>query len=431
MNETSKHKAPVGAAGLYPADILLPDFSAVSGTRWSVVACDQYTSQPDYWQRAEELVGDAPSTLRLILPEVWLDEAPDRIPGIHAAMEDCLRRVLRNRPDSMVLVERRLHGGQLRRGLVGCIDLEEYDYSRGAQSLIRATEATVPERIPPRMTIREGAWLELPHVMLLTDDRACTVVEPLADETDAMELAYDYDLMLDGGHLRGYFLTDSQKAHVAEALAALATPEAMEARYGRADLAPLLFAVGDGNHSLAAAKAFYEHVKARLGTAALRHPARYALCEVVNLYDASLEFEPIYRVVFGVEPDGFLRDLAAYAAARQGGMPPQTLRWQAGERQGEIPVPSPEAALAVGTVQAFLDGYMKNAPAGASVDYIHGEDTARALAARPDAVAILFDGMRKQELFSTVISDGALPRKTFSMGHAEDKRFYTEARRIR
>ena len=209
MNETSKHKAPVRAAGLYPADILLPDFSAVSGTRWSVVACDQYTSQPDYWQRAEELVGDAPSTLRLILPEVWLDEAPDRIPGIHAAMEDCLRRVLRNRPDSMVLVERRLHGGQLRRGLVGCIDLEEYDYSRGAQSLIRATEATVPERIPPRMTIREGAWLELPHVMLLTDDRACTVVEPLADETDAMELAYDYDLMLDGGHLRGYFLTDS------------------------------------------------------------------------------------------------------------------------------------------------------------------------------------------------------------------------------
>lgn len=285
----------------------------------------------------------------------------------------------------MVLVERRLHGGQLRRGLVGCIDLEEYDYSRGAQSLIRATEATVPERIPPRMTIREGAWLELPHVMLLTDDRACTVVEPLADETDAMELAYDYDLMLDGGHLRGYFLTDSQKAHVAEALATLATPEAMEARYGRADLAPLLFAVGDGNHSLAAAKAFYEHIKARLGTAALRHPARYALCEVVNLYDASLEFEPIYRVVFGVEPDGFLRDLAAYAAARQGEMPPQTLRWQAGERQGEIQVPSPEAALAVGTVQAFLDGYMKNAPAGASVDYIHGEDTARALAARPDA----------------------------------------------
>ena len=159
MNETSKQKAPARAAGLYPADILLPDFSAVSGTRWSVVACDQYTSQPDYWQRAEELVGDAPSTLRLILPEVWLDEASDRIPRIHAAMEDCLRRVLRNRPDSMVLVERRLHGGQLRRGLVGCIDLEEYDYSRGAQSLIRATEATVPERIPPRMTIREAIEL--------------------------------------------------------------------------------------------------------------------------------------------------------------------------------------------------------------------------------------------------------------------------------
>lgn len=432
MRDTSKHNAPAPAAGLYPADILLPDFSAVSGTRWSVVACDQYTSQPDYWQAAEALVGDAPSTLRLILPEVWLGEASDRIPGIHAAMEDCLRRVLVSHPDSMVLVARRLHGGKMRVGLVGCIDLEDYDYSRGAQSLIRATEATVPERIPPRMTIRAGAPLELPHVMLLIDDRAHTVIEPLTEETDAMDPAYDYDLMLDGGHLWGYFLTDGQKAQVSAALAALATPEAMEARYGRSGLAPLLFAVGDGNHSLAAAKAYYAQLRAQLGDAALRHPARYALCEVVNLYDASLEFEPIYRVVFGVEPDAFLRDLAAYADARRGGMPSQTLYWQAGQRRGEIPVPAPEAALAVGTVQAFLDAYMKNAPAGVSVDYIHGEDTARSLAAaRPDAVAILFDGMRKQELFSTVISDGALPRKTFSMGHAEDKRFYTEARRIR
>ena len=431
MNDATQHGTVVLRGGLYPADILLPDFSSVDGTRWSVVACDQYTSQPEYWQEAEKLVGAAPSTLSMILPEVWLNEASARIPGIHAAMEDCLRQVMRHHPDSMIYVERRLSGGIRRRGLIGCVDLEAYDYARGAQSLIRATEATVPERIPPRMAVREGAALELPHVMLLVDDRARTVIEPLADGMDVMPPAYDYDLMLGGGHLHGRFLTEEQKAQVASALEALITPEAMENRYGRAGLSPLLFAVGDGNHSLAAAKACYEKIKETLGDAALHHPARYALCEVVNLYDESLEFEPIYRVIFGVDPDDLLHKLTDYAAARRGHMPPQLLRWQAGERRGEIVVPAPEAALAVGTVQAFLDDYMKKAPAGASVDYIHGEDTARSLALRPDAVALLFDGMRKQELFSTVISDGALPRKTFSMGHAEDKRFYTEARCIR
>ena len=431
MSGTSKHTSPATEAGLCPADILLPDFSSVSGTHWSVVACDQYTSQPEYWQSVERLVGDAPSTLRLILPEVWLSEAGERTPHIQAAMEEYSRSVLHSHPESMILVERRLKDGKLRRGLVGCIDLEKYDYRRGAQSLIRATEATVPERIPPRMTIREGALLELPHVMLLIDDRERTVLEPLSCETASMSSAYDYDLMQGGGHLRGYFLTEGQKSRVAEALSTLASPEAMKSRYGRDSLAPLLFAVGDGNHSLAAAKACYEKLKSRLGDAALQHPARYALCEVVNLYDASLEFEPIYRVIFGVEPEDFLRDLTAYTESRRGGMPAQTLHWQAGVRQGEITVAEPEAALAVGTVQAFLDEYMKKAPAGVSVDYIHGEETARSLAAEPGAVAILFDGMRKEELFSTVISDGALPRKTFSMGHAEDKRFYTEARRIR
>lgn len=224
MNETSKHKAPVRAAGLYPADILLPDFSAVSGTRWSVVACDQYTSQAGLLAEGRGVGG-----------RCTLHPTADSAGGVVGRGARPHTRHSRRHgglPAPRPAEPTGQHGaggtpparGQLRRGLVGCIDLEEYDYSRGAQSLIRATEATVPERIPPRMTIREGAWLELPHVMLLTDDRACTVVEPLADETDAMELAYDYDLMLDGGHLRGYFLTDSQKAHVAEALAALATP---------------------------------------------------------------------------------------------------------------------------------------------------------------------------------------------------------------
>lgn len=416
---------------LQPAELLLPDFQKQDGTKWSVVACDQYTSQPEYWQEVAKYVGEAPSTLQLILPEAWLDEAGDRTGAIHESMERYLHETLRSHPDSMILVRRKLGDGKTRWGLVGCIDLEAYDYKKGAQSLIRATEATVPERIPPRMSIREGAALELPHVMLLIDDRERTVVEPVAAAVEHMKVAYDYDLMMGGGHLQGYFLTPEQMTGVERALEALITPEAMQARYGRAGLAPLLFAVGDGNHSLAAAKACYEKLKGRLGAAALDHPARYALCEVVDLYDESLVFEPIYRVVFGVEPDAFLRELSAYATSRRGDCAPQTLLWQAGECCGSLTVPAPEAALAVGTVQDFLNDYMKNAPEGVSVDYIHGEATARALAARPDAVAILFDGMKKEELFSTVIRDGALPRKTFSMGHAQDKRFYTEARKIR
>lgn len=422
---------PTQPTFLRPAEIQLPDFTRCEGAKWSVVACDQYTSQPEYWQEVADYVGDAPSTLKLILPEAWLEEAAERTGEIHAQMEALQRDLLVRHPDSMILVRRRLGDGATRWGLVGCIDLEDYDYAKGSQSLVRATEATVPERIPPRMTVREGATLELPHVMLLVDDRRRTVVEPIAAEAEHMAPAYDYDLMMGGGHLQGYFLSSEQILRVQHALEALITPEAMQERYGASGLAPLLFAVGDGNHSLAAAKACYEKLKASLGEAARSHPARYALCEVVDLYDESLVFEPIYRVVFGVEPETFLRELAAYAAARRGDGAPQTLLWQAGERRGELTVPTPEAALAVGTVQDFLNEYMKKAPAGVSVDYIHGEETVRSLAARPDAVAILFDGMKKEELFSTVIRDGALPRKTFSMGHAEDKRFYTEARRIR
>ena len=415
----------------FPADILLPPLSA-DGLRWSCVACDQYTSQPDYWASADALVGDAPSTLRLILPEVYLAETETRKPAVLSAMEDYLRGVLTEHPDSMILVERRLGGGETRWGLVGMVDLMTYDYRRGADSLIRATEATVAERIPARTTIRRDAPVELPHVMMLIDDRAKTVIEPLADRREALPVAYDHDLMQGGGHITGYFLTKADIQAAEAALAALITPEAMESRYGKAGLAPLLFAVGDGNHSLAAAKTCFEEIRAAIGDqAAMDHPARYALCEVVNLYDDSLRFEPIYRVVFGVEPDRLLSAFEAHIAALKGDAAPQRIDWVSGDRQGSLTVESPAVALPVGTVQDFLDGYLKSAPEGAYVDYIHGEDTAKSLANRPDAVAFLFDGMAKEELFSTVISDGALPRKTFSMGHAEDKRFYTEVRRIR
>ena len=414
-----------------PADILLPDFTKYNGTAWSCVACDQYTSQPAYWESADAYAADSPSTLRLIIPEVYLAETEARKPLVLSCMEDYLRDVLAEHPDSMILVERTLGSGETRWGIVGAVDLMTYDYRKGADSLIRATEATVAERIPARTTIRREAPMELPHVMMLIDDRAKTVVEPLAAEKDALPVAYDYDLMQKSGHLKGYFLPPALMAQAESALAALITPEAMAERYGREGLAPLLFAVGDGNHSLAAAKTCFEEIRAAIGDeAAMNHPARYALCEVVNLYDESLRFEPIYRVVFGVDPDHLLAAFEAYIAELRGEAFPQTVEWVSRGRSGALTVPTPSSALTVGTVQDFLDEYVKTAPAGAYVDYIHGEGTARFLAG-PDAVAFLFDGMAKEELFSTVISDGALPRKTFSMGHAEDKRFYTEARRIR
>ena len=415
-----------------PADILLPDFSTYSGTAWSCVACDQYTSQPEYWESADSIAADAPSTLRLIIPEVYLSETEARKSSVLSAMDEYLRSVLVEHPRAMILVERTLRKGETRWGLMGAVDLMTYDYRKGADSLIRATEATVAERIPARTTIRREASIELPHVMMLIDDRGRTVVEPLAAVKDTLPVVYEFDLMQDSGHLKGYLLTPALMEQVNTALAALITPEAMAERYGREGLAPLLFAVGDGNHSLAAAKTCFEEIRAQIGDeAAMNHPARYALCEVVNLYDDSLQFEPIYRVVFGVEPDRLLEAFKDYVAGLHGDAAPQEVMWASGGRVGVMTAAAPVAALTVGTVQDFLDEYLKTAPAGAYVDYIHGRTPAVALADRPDAVAFLFDGMAKEELFSTVISDGALPRKTFSMGHAEDKRFYTEARRIK
>ena len=415
-----------------PADILLPDFSTFDGTRWSCVACDQYTSQPAYWETADTVAGDAPSTLRLIIPEVYLAETDVRKPAVLTAMDNALRNVLVEHAHTMVLVERTLGNGETRWGLVGMVDLMTYDYRKGADSLIRATEATVTERIPARTTIRRDAPVELPHVMMLIDDRACTVVEPLAALKDTLIPAYDHDLMQKSGHLKGYFLTPDLMEQVEDALAALITPEAMTRRYGRDGLAPLLFAVGDGNHSLAAAKTCFEEVRAALGDeVAMNHPARYALCEVVNLYDESLQFEPIYRVIFGVDPNHVLTAFEAYIAGLAGEASPQEILWTSNGRAGVLTAQNPVAALTVGTVQDFLDEYLKTAPAEAYIDYIHGRNPAIELANRPDAIAFLFDGMAKEELFSTVIIDGALPRKTFSMGHAEDKRFYTEARRIK
>ena len=417
-----------------PADILLPKDCEYS--KWSVVACDQYTSQPEYWQRVEEYVGRSPSTLRLILPESCL-EGPNVETDI-MEINNTMSRYLREgrfveHPNTLFYVERTLDNGKVRRGLMGMVDLEQYDYEPGSSAPIRATEGTVLSRIPPRVAVRKNAPVELPHVMLLVDDPDKTVIEPLADQTDSMQVLYDFDLMERGGHIKGWELTEDQQAQVARALSALADPAKFNARYGTKDEAVMLFAVGDGNHSLATAKECYERQKRLTPPEHWANlPARYALVELDNLHDASLEFEPIHRLVFGVKPEELLSALVEYYSGAQRGDEAggHKLAYVYGETQGVVSVPDPAAQLPVGTLQNFLDWYLARHK-GVRVDYIHGEDVVRKLAAQPDTVGFLLPAMGKEELFPTVIRDGVLPRKTFSMGEAHDKRFYLEARKIR
>ena len=415
-----------------PADILLPKDCEYS--KWSVVACDQYTSQPEYWQRVEEYVGRSPSTLRLILPESCL-EGPNVETDI-MEINNTMSRYLREgrfveHPGALFYVERTLDNGKVRRGLMGMVDLEQYDYEPGSSAPIRATEGTVLSRIPPRVAVRKNAPVELPHVMLLVDDPDQTVIEPLADQTDSMQVLYDFDLMERGGHIKGWELTEDQQAQVARALSALADPAKFNARYGTQGEAVMLFAVGDGNHSLATAKECYERQKRLTPPEHWANlPARYALVELDNLHDASLEFEPIHRVVFGVEPERVVEELlSALPGAYRGEGDGHVLRFSHAGGKGAVTVPRPEAQLEVGTLQPFLDAYVKEH--GGSIDYIHGADVARDLAARPGNIAFLLPAMGKEQLFPTVIRDGVLPRKTFSMGEAHDKRFYLEARKIR
>ncbi len=415
-----------------PAHILLPQNCDLH--LWSVVACDQYSSQPEYWQEADRLVGNAPSALRLILPESRLGE-PDVEQSILEINQTAAGYLKEGRfaayPDAMFYVERRLSDGKVRRGLVGMVDLEQYDYEPGSSALIRATEGTVLSRIPPRVAVRKNAPIELPHVMLLADDPGRTVIEPLTQATGDMEQVYDFELMLGGGHITGWQLGLAQLDQVAQALTALADPAAFRARYGGEDLPTLLFAVGDGNHSLATAKECYERQKKLTPPEKWSSlPARFALTELVNLHDESLEFEPIHRVVFGVEPEALVDALVnAYPGAFRGQGEGHRLPYVTAQGEGCVTVPSPAAQLPVGTLQNFLDDYLK--AAGGRVDYIHGDDVTRRLAAQEGCIGFLLPAMGKDQLFPTVMHDGVLPRKTFSMGQAQDKRFYLEARRIR
>ena len=418
--------------GFYPADILLPDGADM--TKWAVVACDQFTSQPEYWQAVEDTVGDAPSALRLILPEAKLNDAnvDEHIADINASMKKYLDGgVFRTLEDTLIYIERTQSDGKVRHGLIGMVDLEQYDFTPGSGALIRATEGTVLSRIPPRVRVRKDAPIELPHVMLLIDDPEGTVIEPLTAGSGKMERLYDFDLQQGGGHLTGWKLTAEQVDGVADALEGLCSDVEMEKKYGMSGVAPLLFAVGDGNHSLATAKQCYEDLKKVTPESEWASlPARYALVEVVNNHDDALKFEPIHRVLFGVEPEKVLEAFKAfYPGAHEGEGEGHTIAYTYEGHTGYITVPDPKVQLAVGTLQAFIDEYLKTN--SGEVDYIHGDEVTDELGGKPGNIGFKLPAMGKEQLFKTVMADGVLPRKTFSMGHAQDKRYYVEARKIR
>ena len=427
MEETNMSKTAFS-----PANILLPRECGL--TKWAVVACDQYTSQQDYWERVAQTVGDAPSTLKLILPESQLEDGhfEEHVADINRTMDAYLDQGLfRTLPNALIYVERWLDNKKLRRGLVGVVDLECYDYNAGSSSLIRATEGTVITRLPPRVAVRRNASLELPHIMVLVDDPDKQLIEHLTYETDRMEEVYDFDLMERGGHITGYLLPEDLQADVCEILNTLARPHDFARKYDAKGKPVLLFAIGDGNHSLAAAKAAYEEKKQHTPQEQWADlPSRYALVELVNLHDESLEFEPIHRVCFDVDADELMKDfLAAYPGAHYGDGDGHTITYVFDTEVGKITIPKPTAQLPVGTLQEFLDQWMQTH--SGRIDYVHGDDVTWELGRKPGNIGFLLPAMGKDELFKTVIFDGALPRKTFSMGEAHDKRFYLEARKIK
>lgn len=397
-------------------DILLPDIKDMS--KWSVVACDQFTGEPEYWDKTKEIVGGDVSTLNLILPEVYLedDDVDGKIAEVNKNIDKYLADgVFKELKNAMVYVRRTQSDGKLREGIVGAVDLEKYDYRSGSKSQIRATEATVAERIPPRLKIRRNASVELPHIMILIDDPEKSVIEPLS--TSDLEKLYDFELMQGGGRIEGYLLGEDEISRIDSSL------------YELSKKCEMLYAMGDGNHSLATAKEHYEKLKRdNPGADLSNHPARYALCEIVNLHSPALEFEAIHRIVTDVDCDKLIADMTKVLGLSDSAESEQRIRVITPGAEKELYITRPLSKLAVGSLQAFLDSYLKEN--GGKIDYIHGDGVLRSLASKENSVGFILEPMKKSELFAAVISDGALPRKTFSMGHAQDKRYYLEAKKI-
>ena len=432
-------------------EILLPG-QGVDLHCWAVIACDQYTSEPEYWAAVDRLVADQPSTLRLVFPEVYLedDDGDARIARINASMNQYLADgALVSQGRGFVLVDRKTSHVASRKGLVVALDLEAYDYRPGTKTMIRATEGTIVDRLPPRIRVRENAAIELPHIMVLIDDPEQTVIEPLFEA--ALEKVYDFDLMQGSGALRGWRVDQpALLAEVANALAALADKARFQQRYDVEDDEVMLYAMGDGNHSFATAKAIWEQLKSEAADPAevMDHPARYALVELVNVHDPGLEFEAIHRVVFDVSVDDLLAKADEYyrkagtpcsvekypgleeatAAAEAAGVA-HAIVFVSADGFGLLRIDHPTLTLEVATLQSFLDNYLKKQPKS-RIDYIHGDEAVTRLGSQNGNIGFYLPSISKHDLFRTIVRDGALPRKTFSMGEADEKRFYLEARRI-
>ena len=445
--------------GIRVPEILLPKNIDVKS--WSVIACDQYTQDLDYWKKAEAAAAGKPSTLNLILPEVYLisPDKPARIEKIRKTMKSYIAEgagsqnsVFDTERNCMVYIERKTAFGRMRRGLVTQIDLETYEWKPFSKANIRATEATIVERIPPRMEIRRGAALELPHIMLLVDDKDDLLVGGAGTAVRSKTPLYSGELMCNGGEITGWAVeSDSEIAGVTEAVAKIA--EAKRA----ADGSTFLFAVGDGNHSLATAKAVWDEYKEKLiaegadDTTLRDCPVRYALVEIVNIYDKGLTFEPIHRVIFDCDVEGLIKTLAEklggsvsevsdageLEAAVKASHADFGFAYKAGGAQKYVLLKTGITELAVARLQPEIDEFLKSATAvtsasakKAEIDYIHGSDEVLKLGERENAVGILLPPIAKDSFFETISGRGPLPRKSFSMGEADEKRFYLECRRL-
>jgi len=436
---------------LHVPEILIPA-KDVDLEKWSVVACDQYTSEPEKWESIRDFTSGNPSTLNLVFPEVYLNgpDHDDRIERINRSMKRYLDEgIIAGQKPGFILVDRKTSLVPSRKGLVVALDLEHYDFSDGSKSLIRATEGTVIDRLPPRIKIRENAPVEVPHIMVLIDDPEKSVIEPLFEKD--LKKVYDTELMMGSGHVTGYMIDDEATINeIASNLSRLADPEIYEKKYNITAENILLYAMGDGNHSLATAKTIWERIKKSVSDkqTIMNHPARYSLVEIVNVHDEGLDFEPIHRVVFNVKTDQLLMNMKSFFEGQgshfsydtskpidltnpnQGSDPDRHLiPFVSKESKGLITIKSPKYYLEVASLQSFLDDYMDRCTTS-KIDYIHGEDVVTELCSQEDNLGFYLPAISKQDLFKTIILDGALPRKTFSMGLPDEKRFYLECRRI-
>lgn len=396
-----------------PAQILLPangDFE-----RWAVIACDQFSSEKEYWDRVGQRVGENPSTLHMIVPEAYLEGIS--MEEASKSRNDTMTRyldenVLTAIDEAFVYVEREITGGGIRRGIVGKLDLEAYDYLPGTEMPARASEKTVVDRLPPRIQVRRGAALEMPHVLVLIDDEKRRAVESLTAEKETLEKIYDFDLMEDGGHIAGYAVKGARAVQLVKEIDALAERNVQ-------------FVIGDGNHSLAAAKDTWRQFKKNLTPEEQEnHPARYALVEVCNVYDEGIVFEPIHRIVFRCDPDHVLSLLQEKAYDPNG----RELKYLAHGKEGTVLIQNESLGSLIASVQRVLDELEGE---GCVVDYIHDDKALEKLAETENSFALFLPKMEKQDLFCTVERSGIFPKKSFSIGHARDKRYYLECRKIK